>query len=93
MKINGYYPKNVSNIYQKQQQNTVSKEKKADKNIITKDSLQLSPQAQQISDLVKKVEELPEIRAEKIAEIKEKLANNTYQVPAAKLAAKMLSKK
>lgn len=93
MKINGHYPKNVSNIYQKQQQNTVSKEKKTDKNIITKDSLQLSPQAQQINDLVKKVEELPEIRAEKIAEIKEKLANNTYQVPAAKLAAKMLSKK
>jgi negative regulator of flagellin synthesis FlgM len=92
MRIDSNFPGNVGKIYQTIQTQAEQAEKKpaAVKNV-EQDSLQLSEQAQKIHDLIKETKELPEVREEKIAKIKEAIANNTYHVTAKQLAAKMLS--
>ncbi|SMB82838.1 anti-sigma-28 factor, FlgM family [Desulfonispora thiosulfatigenes DSM 11270] len=90
MKITGNIPKNIGNIYQKQQK--AAPTKKTAETDVKKDSLELSNEAKKISELVQKTKDFPEIREEKIKEIKEQIKNNTYQVSPEQLAAKMLSK-
>lgn len=89
MKVNSNYPLNIYDVYKKQQQNSSVNEKKSKENEI-KDSVQISPQAKKIKELLKMVQELPDIREEKVAELKEKIVNGDYNVPVEKIAAKML---
>jgi len=91
MRINSNYPGNVGKIYQTIQTQAEQTEKKSTVKNIEQDSLQLSEQAKKIHDLIKETKDLPEIREEKIAKIKEAIANNTYKVTAQQLAAKMLT--
>jgi negative regulator of flagellin synthesis FlgM len=91
MKINSNTPGNIGKLYQTYQTQTGPMEKKTGVNAASSDSLQLSDQAKQIHALIKDTKDLPEIREEKIARIKEQITNNTYNIPASKVAAKMLS--
>lgn len=91
MKINSNTPGNIGKLYQSYQTRTEQTEKKAGANSVGSDSLQLSEQAKKIHELIKDAKDLPEIREEKIARIKEEIANNTYNIPAHKVAAKMLA--
>lgn len=91
MRINSNVPGNVGKIYQTIQNQAEQTEKKPAIKNIEQDSLQLSEQAKKIHELIKETKDLPEIREEKIAKIKEALANNTYTVSAQQLATKMLS--
>lgn len=94
MKINSNMPGNIAKLYQSYQTNQTQTEqtgKKSGASVVESDSVQLSPQAVKISDLIKETKDLPEVREEKIARIKGEIANNTYSVSAQQLAAKMLS--
>ncbi|HPF44784.1 MAG TPA: flagellar biosynthesis anti-sigma factor FlgM [Syntrophomonadaceae bacterium] len=55
------------------------------------DSIELSEQALKVNELIKSIKELPDVREEKIARIKEEIVNNTYKIPAQQLAEKMLA--
>lgn len=91
MRISSNNPGNVSKLYQAYQSQAGPMEIKAGGKVSQNDSVQLSDQAKAIHELIKDTKELPDIREEKIAKIKEAIANNTYHVSAQKLAAKMLS--
>lgn len=91
MKINGNLPSNIGKLYQTYQTQNEPTSKKTGGNTVEQDRLQLSEQGKKIHDLIKKTKDLPEIREEKIAKIKDEIANNTYQVSAQQLADKMLS--
>lgn len=91
MRINSNYPGNVGKIYQSIQTQAEQTDKKTTVKNVEQDSLQLSEQAKKIHELIKETKDLPEIREEKIAKIKEAIANNTYSVSAQQLATKILS--
>jgi negative regulator of flagellin synthesis FlgM len=91
MKINNNSSMNVGKLYQTYQNQAEKTEKKQEVSSIDQDNLQLSEQAKKIHELIKEAKDLPDIREEKIARIKEEIANNTYHVSAQQLAAKMLS--
>ena len=91
MKINGNSSVNIGKLYQTYQNQAEKTDKKPELNKVDQDNLQLSEQAQQIHQLIKEAKDLPEIREEKIARIKEQIANHTYNVSPQQLAAKMLS--
>jgi len=92
MKINENIPAYLGNLYKIYQDRMQPAEKNSGENIIEKDNLQLSEKAREISKLVKETEKLPDIREEKVARIKEQITSGTYNIPPAKVAAKMLSK-
>ncbi len=91
MKISNNSSVNVGKLYQTYQNQTEKTDKKNEVNSGEQDKLQLSEQAMKIHELIQETKDLPEIREEKIARIKEEIANNTYHISAQQLAAKMLS--
>lgn len=92
MKINNSFSKNVGNIYQKQQNNIPNRKKETLNNTIKKDSLELSSEAKKIKELVSKVKEMPDVRKEKIEDLKARIKSNNYNIPLEEVALKMLSK-
>lgn len=92
MKINGNLPAHIGKIYQTYQNNSKSVDKDPVEKVGKKDSLELSAEAMQINKLIKETKDLPDIREEKIARIKEQIAKHTYNISAEQVAAKMLSK-
>jgi len=58
--------------------------------VSTEDSVVLSPKAKEIQQARKLLEEVPDIREEKVARLKEQIENGTYEIDAKKIAAKMI---
>jgi len=56
----------------------------------TEDNVVLSPKAKEIQQARKLLEEVPDIREEKVARLKEQIQNGTYEIDAKKVAAKMV---
>jgi len=90
MRINSNNPGNVGKLYQTYQTQAGPMEVKSGVKTALQDSVQLSDQAKAIHEMIKDTKDLPDIREEKIAQIKDAITNNTYSVSAQKLAAKML---
>ncbi len=91
MKITSNPPNNIAKLYQTQQSQFEKTGKKAESGSIEQDRLQLSEEAKKIHELITTTKDLPDIREEKIARIKDQIAHKTYSVTAEQLAAKMLS--
>ena len=91
MKITSNPPINIGKLYQAHQTQSAATSKKAGDNVSGNDNLHISEQARKIHELIKEAKDLPEIREEKIAKLKEQINNNTYNISPAQLAAKMLS--
>jgi len=91
VKITSNPSNNIAKLYQSQQNQFERAERAADKNVDKHDSLHLSDQAKKIHELINTTKDLPDIREEKIAQIKDQIANKTYSVTAEQLAAKMLA--
>jgi negative regulator of flagellin synthesis FlgM len=54
------------------------------------DKVALSPQARQIQEARVIIDSLPDVRQDKIDELKSRIANNTYEIDAKKIAEKMI---
>ncbi len=91
MRISSNVPGNVAKIYQTYQTQTGQTETISGTKFAEQDTVQLSDQAKAIHELIKSTKDLPDIREEKVAQIKDAITNNTYNVTPQQLAAKMLS--
>ncbi|MEN6565537.1 MAG: flagellar biosynthesis anti-sigma factor FlgM [Veillonellales bacterium] len=56
-----------------------------------KDEVILSPQAQEFGQVLQSIKGLPDVREAKVAELRQKISDNTYQIPAKDVAEKMIS--
>ncbi len=68
----------------------VSDEKNAGKITTKGDSVELSPEAKTLGKAIAVLEDLPDIREEKVAEIRERIENGTYQVDGKDIAEKII---
>ncbi len=75
----------IANYYQQ----IKKREEKSDKKV-QNDKMQISDKAKEMIKAKKELENQPEVRAEKVTSIKEKIAEGTYQVDSKKIAAKIL---
>ena len=57
---------------------------------LTEDRVALSPEAKQIQEVRKRLDSLPDVREDKVAEIKEQIAAGTYTIDGEKIAFKMI---
>ncbi|MGI6452748.1 MAG: flagellar biosynthesis anti-sigma factor FlgM [Syntrophomonadaceae bacterium] len=90
MKIDGNTPPHPGYIYKSHQNQNNSVEQKKLENRICGDKIEISDTALNIKQLVKKVGQLPDIRADLVESIKRQIEEKTYQVPAEEVAAKIL---
>lgn len=86
MKINGL---NVSGI-QKKYEKQIRKADNSNKNK-AKDSMNISKQAKQIRNLEKKLADIPDIRREKVEELRAAIASGDYYVESRTLAREILN--
>jgi len=64
--------------------------KGAPKGGLSEDKVALSPEAKQIQEAKKLLDSLPDIREDKVAEIKEQIEAGTYNIDGEKIAFKMI---
>lgn len=87
MRINGI--KNINNAYKASRANKISKMSKANKE---KDSLAISDLAKDLQIAKKAVKHAPDIRMDKVNDIKKRLQSGTYNVSAKEVADKMVER-
>ena len=85
MKINNIQAGKINQYYKKMQQKQTEKKQSKD------DSTQISAKAKEIMTARAELREMPQIREEKVAALKEKVQSGNYQVDSKKLAAKILN--
>ena len=78
----------VPNFYQKQQrtEKNINQQQKD----IKKDQMTISQKAQEFKIIQAEIKKIPEIRQEKVAVIKEKLADGQYNIDSSELAKKIM---
>ncbi len=92
MKINGNKPPENQEVQlkvQKADRNNAAEEKGA-VNKAGSDRVNLSDRAKEIAKLKSEINNLPEIRTEKVQEIQKAVANGTYKIDSIKIAQKMI---
>ncbi len=57
---------------------------------VKEDKVVLSPKAKEVQEATKLIKELPDIREEKVAKLKEQVDQGTYRIDGEKIAFKML---
>ena len=83
-KIVSQYKANETKVGSERQQSITS-------GVVPEETVSLSPAAREIQQAEKAFRELPEVRQEKINELKERIAGGNYDVRGDKLAEKILS--
>ena len=86
-KIDGYV-KQVNK--EKTTSGAVSDDQSSNKILPSGDSIELSPEAKVMQEAIRVLETLPDVREEKVAQIREQIAEGSYQVDGKKIAEKMI---
>jgi len=90
MKINNNNISKMLSAYNKQNLNTTKTKENESTRLKRKDEINISDEAKEIQSLMKKLKDMPEVRQEKINEIKEKINSGNYEIDPEKIAEKML---
>ena len=78
----------VNNIDDKQKAENTSD--KAEKNVAKTDTVNISDAAKEIQEVRKELDNIPEVRAEKVEQLKNQIENGTYEIKSEEIAEKML---
>jgi negative regulator of flagellin synthesis FlgM len=79
----------VNNINDKQ--NVEQTSDKPDKTVTKTDTVAISDAAKEIQEVKKQLDEVPDVRADKVAELKAQIENGTYEIKSEEIAEKMLT--
>lgn len=85
MKINNIQAGKINQYYKQMQQKQTEQKKNKD------DSTQISAKAKEIMTARTELKKMPQVRAEKIAALKEEVKSGNYQVDSKNLAAKIIN--
>lgn len=80
----------VNRIYETYQTQTVANIKKQEK-VTSKDEVTFSSEAKKFAEVKKMLSDVPDVRWDKVNEIKERMASGNYNVKAEEVAEKILS--
>ena len=74
--------RNVEKVSTTESQNTSA---------VESDAVSISEKGKDVSEMTRTLKELPDVRADKIADLKERIANGTYNVSGKDIAAKIVN--
>ena len=78
----------VNNINDKQKAENTSE--KAEKNVAKTDTVNISDAAKEIQEVRRELDNVPDVRAEKVEQLKNQIENGTYEIKSEEIAEKML---
>jgi len=78
----------VNNINDKQKTDNASD--KAETNVAKTDTVNISDTAKEIQEVRKQLDEIPDVRTEKVQQLKNEIENGTYKIKSEEIAEKML---
>lgn len=78
----------VNNINDKQKTDNASD--KAEKNVAKTDTVNISDAAKEIQEVRKQLDDIPDVRTEKVQQLKNEIENGTYEIKSEEIADKML---
>ncbi|MFW5985578.1 MAG: flagellar biosynthesis anti-sigma factor FlgM [Halanaerobiaceae bacterium] len=86
MRINGIQQEKLQKIYQNQDQKKLDRQngKKADR-------MEISERAREMNEIKAVLSEMPEVREDKVAELKEQINSDNYEVGSRELAQKIIN--
>ena len=87
MRISPQQYEKVMAIYRNQQQNRIQGQEKGQK-----DTMRISGEARMVKEVRDLLQETPEVRQERVAELKEAVQNGEYKVDSKEVAEKMLQR-
>lgn len=74
--------RNVEKVSTNESQNTSA---------VESDAVSISEKGKDVSEMTRTLKEMPDVRADKIADLKERIANGTYNVSGKDIAAKIVN--
>ena len=74
--------RNVEKVSTTESQNTSA---------VESDAVSISEKGKDVSEMTRTLKEMPDVRADKIADLKERIANGTYNVSGKDIAAKIVN--
>lgn len=74
--------RNVEKVSTTENQNTSA---------VESDAVSISEKGKDVSEMTRTLKEMPDVRADKIADLKERIANGTYNVSGKDIAAKIVN--
>ena len=78
----------VNNINDKLKAENTSE--KAEKNVAKTDTVNISDAAKEIQEVRKELDNIPDVRADKVEQLKNQIENGTYEIKSEEIAEKML---
>ena len=78
----------VNNINDKQKAENTSD--KAEKNVAKTDTVNISDAAKEIQEVRKELDNIPDVRDDKVEQLKNQIENGTYEIKSEEIAEKML---
>lgn len=69
----------------------VSANDKQDSAAVERDAVSISEKGKDVSEMTRTLKEMPDVRADKIADLKERIANGTYNVSGKDIASKIIN--
>lgn len=94
MKINGDRPVNIrlsdKNVNKVSEEKPVNIQRKAEPQFLNKDRVEISGKAKEVARLMEELSKLPDIRRQKVQELREAIKSGRYRIDSVKLAEKIL---
>lgn len=92
MIISGKNVQNIAKLYGEQTKVSKTGKTAANTPVQKQDEVILSSQAQGFGPLLQKLQNMPEVRQERVAELSESIASGEYQIAAKDIAEKLLGR-
>ncbi len=87
MKINSSFIQNVLKVYDKQSKNNKVTNKGR---LSKKDELKLSTEAKEFQTAMKALKNVPDVRKDKVEDIRQRITSGTYNISSRQIAKKMI---
>ncbi len=94
MRINSNMMSGMDTLEQTSQKRNVEKISSTDEQQaghIESDAVTISERGKDVSEMTRTLKDMPDVRADKVAELKERIANGTYNISAKDIAAKIVN--
>lgn len=69
----------------------VSANDKQNSSVVESDEVSISEKGKDVSEMTSTLKEMPDVRADKVAELKERIANGTYNISGKDIASKIIN--
>ena len=69
----------------------VSANDKQNSSVVESDEVSISEKGKDVSEMTRTLKEMPDVRADKVADLKERIANGTYNMSGKDIASKIIN--